>query len=122
MPIETHVAPIFINYRRKISQKDANSVTAALQAHFGAEAVFQDTHLDPGDNWKDIIEDTLAKAKILVALIGREWIECAYEETLPARGWKKGRCRLDNPNDYVRVEIEEALKNGTTIIPVLLDR
>ncbi len=122
MPTTERAPTIFINYRRKVSQKDANSITASLQAHFGKDAVFQDTQLEPGENWEREIDAELRGAEVFLALIGKEWLECAYDETNAARNWKKGRCRLDNRSDYVRVEIEQALKMGKGIIPVLIDR
>jgi len=113
---------IFINYRRKVSQKDANSITAELEAHFGQGVVFQDTTMEPGMNWRKEIAKELNRAEVLVVLIGKEWLECAYEKTNKERGWRKGRCRLDNPDDYVRIEIEEAFSKGKKVIPVLIDR
>jgi len=42
--------------------------------------------------------------------IGRQWATLADEE---------GRRRLDDPDDYVRFEVQAALERGVRVIPVL---
>jgi len=49
---------------------------------------------------------------VLVAVIGKRWLSAADEE---------GRRRLDNPEDFVRVEVGTALKRGVRVIPVLVE-
>jgi hypothetical protein len=49
---------------------------------------------------------------VLVAVIGKRWLSAADEE---------GRRRLDNPDDFVRVEVGTALKRGVRVIPVLVE-
>ena len=46
------------------------------------------------------------------ALIGRQWITLTDED---------GHRRIDNPDDYVRFEIQAALERGVRVIPVLID-
>ena len=49
---------------------------------------------------------------MLVALIGRQWMTATDEE---------GHRRLDDPDDYVRSEVQAALERGVRVIPVLVD-
>jgi len=60
----------------------------------------------------------------MVSLIGEGWLECQYDETIKERGYRKGKQRLENPDDYVRVELEYFLKrrDKKQIILVLHDR
>jgi len=47
----------------------------------------------------------------LIALIGTQWLTISDQD---------GKRRLDDPNDFVRLEIEAALERGVRVIPVLL--
>ena len=49
---------------------------------------------------------------MLIAVIGKHWLISPDEE---------GRRRLDDPEDFVRIEIATALKRGVRVIPVLVD-
>jgi hypothetical protein len=48
---------------------------------------------------------------VLLALIGSQWVTITDEE---------GKRRLDDPNDFVRLEIEAALQRGVLVIPILV--
>jgi hypothetical protein len=48
---------------------------------------------------------------VLLAVIGKSWIDARDNS---------GTRRLDNPEEFVRTEIETALKHGKTVIPVLV--
>jgi formylglycine-generating enzyme required for sulfatase activity len=69
------------------------------------------SNIEPGDDFVDIIEDAVSSCDVLVALIGRQWLDISD---------KNGRRRLENPNDFVRLEISTALKRKIRVIPVLL--
>ena len=58
------------------------------------------------------IEEAVAACDVLLAVIGERWLTATDEE---------GRRRLDNPEDFVRIEIATALKRGIRVIPVLVD-
>jgi hypothetical protein len=102
---------IFICYRREDSGGHAGRLYDRLVAHFGDEQIFMDLdRIEPGEDFVQVIERAIGSCKILLALIGRSWLT-SRDET--------GR-RLDNPNDFVRVEIASAFARDVRVIPVLV--
>ena len=84
-----------------------------LVEHFSAEQVFKDVdNIDPGDDFVERITGAVASCDVLLALIGPDWLTITDEN---------GQRRLDKPEDYVRVEIETALKRKIRVIPILVD-
>jgi hypothetical protein len=76
--------------------------------------VFKDVDsLQPGDDFAEVITAAVTSCSALVAVIGRQWLTMTDEH---------GRRRLDDPDDFVRLEIEAALTRGVRVIPVLVDR
>src|SRR5262249_5525255 len=68
--------------------------------------------IEPGVDFVKSLDEQLAACIAFIAVIGPRW--------LTARG-NDGNPRLDNPKDYVRLEIEAALKRDIRVIPVLVD-
>lgn len=102
---------IFISYRRQDSIGIAGRIFDKLTAHFGHADVYLDIDIiPPGVDFIKHINDGMERAQIVLALIGESWLQ--------ARG-PKGR-RLDDPQDFVRIELELAFTKNITIIPVLL--
>ncbi len=96
---------IFISYRREDTWAHANSLHNALKERFGKEHVFMDTadkHL--GSNWHKRILSEISDSFIMLVIIGNNFI--------------KEECTADE--DYVLVEISEALNAGIKILPVLV--
>jgi hypothetical protein len=84
-----------------------------LVDQFGEERVFADVDtIRPGDDFADVIAQAITSCEVLLAIIGRSWLAAADPE---------GYRRLDNPNDYVRLEIETAFHNDIPVIPILVD-
>lgn len=102
---------IFISYRRDDSGPTALNIGLYLEREFGPRNVFIDVDMDAGSNFPAVLEDRLAKCKILLAVIGPNWLQ--------ARDAAHKR-RLDDPEDWVRLEISRALERGITVIPVLI--
>ena len=99
---------IFISYRRDDASGHAGRLSDRLVARFGPERVFMDvSDIQPGQNFEQAIERTLARCDHLLAVIGPQWLT-----TLTAR-----RTAGD---DFVHSEIAAALSRGTTVIPVLV--
>ena len=65
-----------------------------------------------GDDFVEVIETTVAKCDVLIAVIGKNWVTFKDDH---------GDRRLDNPEDFVRMEIGVALKRKIRVIPVLVD-
>ena len=104
--------PIFISYRRDDTEGQAGRLFEDLREAFGAEAVFMDVAtIEPGVDFRRAIEKHTAMCGALLALIGRNW--------LSAKG-DNGQRRLDDPNDYVRLETAAALRRDIPVIPVLV--
>jgi TIR domain len=103
---------IFISYRRSDAGWPARWLADRLGRQFGASVVFQDVEsIRPGDDFAAEIEAAVGACSVLLAVIGPQWL---------AMGGPAGR-RLDDPGDWVRLEIEAAVKYGILIIPVLVD-
>src|SRR5215470_857288 len=102
---------IFICYRREDGKHPAGRLCDRLVAQFGAPNVFMDIDsIRPGDDFQDVIEKTVSTCSILFAVIGRRWVGDSQTES-----------RLNNPNDWVRLEIEAALKRNIRVVPILVD-
>jgi uncharacterized membrane protein YhaH (DUF805 family) len=104
---------IFISYRRGDDQAAAGRLYDRLLQHFDREQLFMDVEaIEPGVDFVKSLDEQLAACIAFIAVIGPRW--------LTARG-NDGNPRLDNATDYVRLEIEAALKRDIRVIPVLVD-
>jgi len=103
---------IFINYRRGDDAGNTGRLFDQLQDAFRREQLFMDVDsIAPGVDFVRELSEQVAKCEVLLAVIGKAWID-ARDPT--------GRRRLESPNDFVRIEIESALKQGKPLIPVLV--
>ena len=107
------MASIFISYRRaEAGGRAAGRLYDSLAARFGAERVFMDVEMPPGVDFVDHIEQAVAQCDVLVAVIGDGWADTVDD---------RGRRRLDDSDDFVRLEVEAALaRPGAAVIPVLI--
>jgi WD40 repeat protein len=104
---------IFICYRREETAAFAGWLSDVLKNHFGVGQVFKDVEsIQPGDDFVDAIATAVGSCAVLLALIGDRWLTITDKE---------GRHRLDDPEDYVRLEIGAALERGVRVIPVLVE-
>jgi hypothetical protein len=103
---------IAISYRRQDSSPVAGRLYDRLQAEFGKGSVFMDFDSIPyGVDFREHIKQTLKRAKVVVAIIGPEW----------TGGKELSNRRIDDPTDFVRLEVASALETGIPIIPVLIN-
>ena len=103
---------IFISYRRQDASYPAGRLYDNLHNRFPQNEIFMDVDsLKPGIDFVQTIEERVGACDVLVAVMGKHGLSAADEE---------GRRRLDNPEDYVRVEVGTALKRGVRVIPVLV--
>ncbi|MEM9091383.1 MAG: TIR domain-containing protein [Cyanobacteria bacterium P01_F01_bin.53] len=104
---------IFISYRRRDSGSEAGRIYDVLCTHFGRDGVFKDVDdIKAGDDFRNSIQEAVGQCQILVAIIGKIWLEIKDDS---------GKQKLENPDDWVRLEIETALKRDILTIPILLD-
>lgn len=104
---------VFISYRRDDSAGHAGRLYDRINNHFGDRVrVFMDVDaIGPGEDFIKVIESAVAQCEILIAVIGRNWLTITDET---------GKRRLDNPEDFNRVEIAAALDRNVRVIPVLV--
>src|SRR5260370_17543285 len=103
---------IAISYRREDSLPIAGRLYDRLQAKFGKENVFMDfDSIPPGMDFREQIKQMIERSKLVIAIIGPHWLG---EQPDASR-------RIDNPADFVRLEIAYSLERGIPIIPVLVN-
>ncbi len=103
---------IFINYRRDDAAANALSIAQYLENAFGAENVFIDVdRLRPGETFPGVLASRLAACEVMLAIIGPSWL---------VENPATGQPRINDPNDWVRMELEAAINSNIRIIPVLV--
>lgn len=106
------MSKIFINYRRSDSAGYAGRLYDRLVKHFGADHLFMDIdQIEPGEDFVEVLQKKLQAVQVAVVLIGKSWLD-SKDET--------GQRRLDNPDDWVRIEIATLLERKIRVIPVLV--
>lgn len=104
---------IFISYRRGETAWPARQLYEVLVARFGAGTVFKDVDdIEPGEDFVERITDAVAACDVLLALIGPHWLTMTDAA---------GSRRLDDPEDFVRLELSAALTRGVRVVPILVD-
>jgi glycerophosphoryl diester phosphodiesterase len=110
----TPVVPgrVFMSYRRDDTDFPAAWLYERLTSHLGREQVFKDVDsIELGDDFVAMITSAVGSCDVLLALIGDRWLEMTNDT---------GQRRLDDPHDFVRLELEAALKRKVRVIPILL--
>jgi hypothetical protein len=106
-------AKVFISYRRGDSAGYAGRVRDRLERELGHDLLFMDVDAIPlGTNFPKILHQEVAKCGKLLAVIGPNWLDARDEQ---------GNRRLNDANDFVRIEIAAALQRDIPVIPILLD-
>jgi Protein kinase domain/TIR domain len=104
---------IFLSYRREDSADIAGRIFDHLERRFGRDRLFLDVDAIPyGDDFRHRIHEALNHTGVLLAIIGDRWLEAGVAAP--------GGRRLDDPDDYVSVEISSALERDITVVPVLV--
>ena len=123
LPMVVHVAnwkrarhrvlDIFVSYRRHDTADVTGRIFDHLKVQFGQERLFKDVDsIRPGDDFPAVIEEALGQCKVFLAVIGDDWLDVAD---------KFGRPRIQDPKDYVHIEIAAALRRDIPLIPVLVE-
>ncbi len=108
---------IFISYRRQDSQATSDRIFDRLSQRFGRDKIVYDVEsIPPGMDFAVYLGQTVRASSVVLVIMGAEWLTAARE----------GKRRLDEPEDFVRREIETALAQsklprGPIIIPLLLN-
>jgi streptogramin lyase len=103
---------VFVSYRRDDVPDATDRLTEALRERFGAPQVFMDVDgIEIGADFETVIGDWVKRCDVLLAVIGHGWLDARDQG---------GARRIDDPGDYVRLEIEAALDRDIRVIPVLI--
>jgi len=103
---------IFISYRRDEAEEEADRLYNGLCRHFDHNQIFRDIDsIEPGEDFVEVIQHAVGCCNILIAIIGKTWLNITDNI---------GFRRLDNPEDFVRLEIATALERNILVIPVLI--
>ncbi len=103
---------IFISYRRDDTEGEAGRLFDDLVREFGEDSVFMDVAgIQAGRDFRKAIDESVATCGVLLAIIGKQWIDAKNDA---------GQRRLDDPGDFVRLETASALKRDVPVIPVLV--
>lgn len=106
------MSKIFISYRREDTGGYAISLHDRLADRFGRDQLFMDIdNIEPGEDFVEVINEKVGRCEVLLVLIGRDWLTCKNES---------GQRRLDNPDDFVRLEVAAALDRKIRVVPVLV--
>ena len=100
---------IFLSYRRDDTQTETLLLFEHLARIFGVEHVFQDQGIPPGDDFRAVLEQRLQDCRLLLAIIGPRWLDGT------------NRKRLHQENDWVRRELETALRSGKPVVPLFIN-
>jgi len=106
------MAGVFISYRRNDSDVAAGRLADNLMEIFGRDAIFRDLDtLEAGEDYTAALDRALGSCVALIAMIGPRWSNITDDA---------GHRRLENPADWVRIEIRRALERDIRVIPVLI--
>ncbi len=113
--MKQHVGRIFLSYRRDDDPGYALALFGRLEQSLPIERLFMDVEggIGPGHDFFRVIEDQVNTCDVMLVLIGSKWLNAIDE---------MGRRRLDNPQDFVRIEVESALRLGKRVIPLLVNK
>ena len=103
----------FISYRRDDTIGHVGRLHDRLASRWGGKSIYWDIdNIPPGDDFLNAIDNTLASCDLALLVIGPKWLDAADAS---------GHRRLDNGNDFHRLEIERAIKLDKRLIPLLVN-
>lgn len=105
---------IFISYRQADAAAEVASLAELLRARFGPRSTFFDRDsLSAGDEWSPSIDVAVLGSKVVLVVIGPDWLKASAGEF--------GQRRIDMRGDVVRREVAHALRlRNKTVIPVFV--
>lgn len=102
---------IIISYRRADTLDIAMRIRDQLALRYGKESVFTDIDSIPiGSDFLEHISNEIATSDVLLAIVGQNWL---------ARG-REHKSGIESETDYVRLEVESALKQDIPVVPVVV--
>jgi TIR domain len=102
---------VFISYRRLDSADITGRIYDRLAQHFGKASIFKDVDSIPlGIDFRKHLQNSVGQCSVLLVIIGKNWLAAA----------DKGKSRLNDAKDHLRIELETALQRDIPIIPILV--
>jgi hypothetical protein len=102
---------VFVCYRREETAAHAGRVYDAMVSRYGERNVFMDVDMEPGVDFVERITEVVSGCVALIVVMGPGWGTVEDED---------GTRRIDDPDDFVRLEVEIGLRNGVHVIPALV--
>src|SRR2546430_1956559 len=103
---------VFISYRHDDSAEVARRLYDRLAAAYGADSIFMDARSIPfGEDFRTKIRAAIQGCDVMLALVGAGWSGATSE-----------RRRLDSLDDYIFLEIKEAIQRAIPVVPILIGR
>jgi hypothetical protein len=110
--VSAQAQKLFISYRREETAGHAGRLYDAMAAQFGDANVFMDVDLEPGIDFVERITQAVGSCHVLLVVMGPRWATLQGDS---------GRARIAEPDDFVRLEVETALRRSdVTVIPLLV--
>jgi hypothetical protein len=112
-PADSPTSGVFLSYRREETKHVAGRLADRIAERFTSSQIFVDVDsIPPGVDFTRATQEAIDRSGVLLALIGPRWTTIEDAE---------GRRRLDDPEDFVVLELRAALELGIPVIPVLVD-
>jgi hypothetical protein len=103
---------IFVSYRRSDAEDITGRICDRLAHRYGADKIFKDVDsIRPGADFRHAISKAIDASDVVLVVVGKQWLSSANE---------RGERRLENSDDFVRWEIECALRKRSRLIPLLV--
>jgi serine/threonine protein kinase/N-acetylneuraminic acid mutarotase len=103
---------LFISYRREDTASHAGRLYDAMAARFGEGNVFMDIEIEPGVDFVDLIREVIGACQAFLVIIGPTWATLSNGDS---------ESRIGDKEDYVRLEVETALRRrDVRVIPLLV--
>ena len=101
---------IFICYRRGDNTYPPHIIYDGLKKRYGADSVVLDVDTIPlGTDFRAYLNEQVGRCDILLAVIGDKWQDILNQ-------------RLNDSDDFVRIEIQAALRKNIPVVPILVDK
>jgi hypothetical protein len=106
------VHSIFVSYRRDDAEGEAGRLADDLSEIFQENSVFMDVNaIQPGRDFRKAIDESIHQCSVLLAILGPGWLDSRDAS---------GHRRLEDPSDFLRLEVASALQRDIPVIPVLV--
>lgn len=105
---------IFVSYRREDSADTTGRLCDRLAERFGAKTIFKDVDSIPiGSDYRAVLRQAVEESNVVLVIVGRQWLQLTDAS---------GQRRLDDPRDFVRIEVEAALARNVPVVPILVQQ